>query len=200
MVARNLLFLKLKKLPSTPRMEAMTDRVINVPLTDDKILETITVLPRTLDDSFLAPIKFKKMKEWKANYAEAFVRPSKLIKSLLKLKELGNPHYQSISINNDFDVQNKEINPDFWNALTNRNPDENEKQSSSDQVDESKDDQSSDDESSADEAEVDSRRKYQTAIGGVTCMIPKNPELDIVVNTSDVKYPSLCTSRWSSNF
>ena len=186
MVARNLLFLKLKKLPNTPRMEAMTDRVINVPLTDDKILETVTVLPRTLDDSFLAPIKFKKKKEWKANYAEAFVRPSKLIKSLHKLKELGNPHYKSIIINEDFDDKNKDINPDFWNALTNRNPNENENQSSSDQVDESKDDQSSGDESSADEAEVDTRRKYQTAIGGVTCMIPKYPELDVVVNTSKI--------------
>ena len=47
LIAKNLLFMKLKKLPRS-RMGCMVDRVINVPLTDEQIVASVQTLPRTL--------------------------------------------------------------------------------------------------------------------------------------------------------
>lgn len=97
LIAINLVFMKLKKLPKS-RMGCMVDRVINVPLTDEQVTQSVKTLPRTLDDGFVVPIQFKRMKGMKNTVMEAFVRPKGLIKALETLKSLGNPHYQDVNI------------------------------------------------------------------------------------------------------
>ena len=104
LIAINLLFMKLKKLPKS-RMGCMVDRVINVPLSDEQVTQSVKTLPRSLDDGYVVPIQFKRMKEMKNTVMEAFVRPKVLIDALQTLKELGNPHYQNITI--DFDYYEK---------------------------------------------------------------------------------------------
>ena len=117
MIALDLLFMKMKLLPKS-RMPGMVDRVVNVPLTDDAVMKTMHQLPRTLDESQLVPISFKRKKDMKNTHAQAYVRPAKMINGLNKLKELGNPHYQGINVDKEFGSKNKEIDPELWDELT----------------------------------------------------------------------------------
>ena len=59
LVAKNFLFLKVFSLPRT-RMYAVNDRVINVPLTNDDIVATTNILPRSTADNFLVNVKLKR--------------------------------------------------------------------------------------------------------------------------------------------
>ncbi len=93
LIAKRLLFLKIHLLPRS-RMPAMKDRVINVPLEDHDIIQTIDSLPRKPDYAGLVTVKFKRMKKLKSNHSQAFVRPGVSLKALQKLKELGHPDYQ----------------------------------------------------------------------------------------------------------
>ena len=51
-IAKNLLFMKLKKLLKS-RMVAMVDRVVNVPLTDKQLVKSVHTLPRSMDEGFV---------------------------------------------------------------------------------------------------------------------------------------------------
>ena len=55
LIARSLLFIKVKKLPRT-QMRAMKDRVINVPLENDDVTKTLSTLPRHPDEAHLVAV------------------------------------------------------------------------------------------------------------------------------------------------
>ena len=46
LIVKSLLFIKVRELPKT-RMQAMNDRVINVPIEDGDLIKEVTSLPRT---------------------------------------------------------------------------------------------------------------------------------------------------------
>ena len=48
-------------------MEAMNDRVINVPIEDDDLIKEVTALPRTTKNSGMITVKMKRKMEMK-NY------------------------------------------------------------------------------------------------------------------------------------
>ena len=55
LIARSLLFMKLKKLP-TKRMKALIDKVISVPIEEDDVSKTISSLPRHPDDAKIVAV------------------------------------------------------------------------------------------------------------------------------------------------
>ena len=153
LIAINLLFMKLKKLPKS-RMGCMADRVVNVSLTDEQIMASVKTLPRSLDNGFIVPIQFKRMKEMKNSVMEAFVRPNILIDSLKTLKLLGNPHYQTIEIDFEYYNKNQEVPHDKLDA-------DNESFES--------------DDSHSDKEKENSIDKFQNkGISEITCLVPKN--------------------------
>ena len=101
LIAKVQVFMKLKKLPSS-RMSANDGRVINVLMEDEDIEKTITSLPTPPDKAGIVPVKLKRKMSLKSAYAEAYVNPEQAVQSVLMLKELGNPHYIGISIDEDF--------------------------------------------------------------------------------------------------
>ena len=101
LIARTLLFMKVKKLPTT-RMKAMFDQVISVPIEQDDVSRTVSELPRHPDDAKIVAVKLKRKLEYKNTHIEEFIRPSKCIKAVEKLKEMGNPFYQDINVNEAF--------------------------------------------------------------------------------------------------
>ena len=101
LIARSLLFMKVKKLPTT-RMKAMHDMVISVPIEEDDISKNISALPRHPDDANIVAVQLKRKVLWKNTHLEEFIRPAKCIKAVVKLKELGNPFYQDITIDENF--------------------------------------------------------------------------------------------------
>ena len=56
MIARNLLFMKLHQKPKS-RMFGVTDRIVNVPVHETDIIETVQSLPRTPQEARIVPIK-----------------------------------------------------------------------------------------------------------------------------------------------
>ena len=101
LIARSLLFMKVKKLPTT-RMKAMIDKVISVPIGPEDVSKTISSLPRHPDEAKIIAVQLKRKLEMRNTHLKEFVRPTKCIKAVKKLKELGNPFYQNVDINENF--------------------------------------------------------------------------------------------------
>ena len=100
-IARSLIFMKVKKLPTT-RMKAMMDKVISVPIEEDVISKTISALPQHPDDAKIVAVQLKRKLQWKNSHLQEYIRPAKCIKAVQKLKELGNCFYQNITVNENF--------------------------------------------------------------------------------------------------
>ena len=106
LIARTLLFMKVKKLPTT-RMKALIDKVISVPIEEDDVSKTLSTFPRHPDDAKIVAVQLKRKLEMKNTHLEEYIRPEKCIQAVKKLKELGNPFYQDITINENFMDKNK---------------------------------------------------------------------------------------------
>ena len=101
LIARSLIFMKVKKLPKSG-LRAVTDKVISVPIEEIDVEKTVTVLPRSPDDAKIVAVQLKRKLEMKNSHLEAYIRPSKVIKAVEKLKELGNRFYQDVKVNKEF--------------------------------------------------------------------------------------------------
>ena len=121
LVAKNIIFLKLFKLPKS-RWSALKDKIINVPITDDDILRTLselTSLPRLPDQAGLIPVQLKRKMSYKSAVQEAYIDPQKLITAVAKLKELKHPGYTAVNLPNNylgnfntFLIENNNYNPE----------------------------------------------------------------------------------------
>ena len=108
-IARSLIFIKVKKLP-TSRMKAMFSKCISVPIEEDDITKTITALPQHPDDAKVVAVQLKRKIQWKNSHLEQFIRPAKCVAAVQKLKKLGNPFYKYIAINENFMDKEKVYN------------------------------------------------------------------------------------------
>ena len=161
LISKSIVFMKIKKLPRS-RMNAIIDRVINIPVEDEDIVKTVTSLPRPPDEAMVIGVKLKRKMEMKNGHLEAFIRPHALFAALRKLKALGNKHYINIEINHNFMEKPKAVNKD-------------------DHAD--SDSECSDDEDGFDNDDIlDAVRKGQSYQDSNTCLVPINPEEDIVEN------------------
>ena len=175
LIAKNLLFMKIKKLPRS-RMGAIIDRVINVPLQDDDIEKTAASLPRTLDDSGLVTVKLKRMRALKNVHNEALIRPTKVLQALSKLKELGNPHYLTVETNINFAEESLAQDEMAWTRLTAITEHDTDQEPTEDETDDEQEEQ--------EEAE-NAIQEFQVHDGLGTCMVPENPETAVVFNNSN---------------
>lgn len=161
MIAKRLLFMKLKKLPKS-RMDAMVDRVVNVPLEDEDVVSTINVFPRSLEESAIVALTFKRKLDMKNVYKEAFIRPQMLIIALKELKKLENPHYIDIDINEEFNQnETPEESEDLTREISNPSS-----------------------VSSSASCESDPIKKYQCQREEASSVVSNNPEVNVYVNNT----------------
>ena len=111
LIARSLLFMMAKKLPGVNRMKAMFDRVVSVPIEEDDVSRTISALPRHPDDAKVVAVQLKRKLEMKNTHLSEYIRPTKCIKAVEKLKAYGNPFYQNIKVNEKF-MEKKSLSQD----------------------------------------------------------------------------------------
>ena len=130
LIAKNILFLKLFRLPRS-RWNALKDRVINVAVENEDIEKTVDVLshsvrdrvinipicdndlqqalsdvdslPRDFHSSAIIPVKLKRKLNFKSSVLTAYVEPNKMVDALKYLKLVGHAGYQDIQIKN-FDL------------------------------------------------------------------------------------------------
>ena len=167
LISKTMLFMKIRPLPRS-RMDGITDRVINVPLMDQDISDTLASLPRTPDESYLVTVKLKRMLGLKNVHKQAFVRPFVLEKALDILASLGNPHYQNIQ-------RRVRSEADFLPTI----PEEDEQDSDS----ENDSDSDSDSDVISPTNEMVEDTGHLSAFS--TCMVPNNPEAQVIMNNTD---------------
>ena len=64
LIAKNIVFMKIFMLPKS-RWTALKDKIINVPVRDDDIINTMTRLPRTPNEAGLIEVDLKRKVEYK---------------------------------------------------------------------------------------------------------------------------------------
>ena len=92
LIARTILFQKIYQLPKS-RMAACKDRLINIPINEDDVKNTITNLPRTPKEAGLLEVKLKRKIEYKNTHQHAYIDPEKIFRALAFLKKSGHPDY-----------------------------------------------------------------------------------------------------------
>ena len=108
LIARSLLFLKIKKLPKT-RMRANVDRVINVPVECDDIAVTLKKLPRHPDDAKIVAVELKRRIKYQKSHLSEYIRPKFVVDAVRALKCLGNPFYEDIVVDESFLETNTQL-------------------------------------------------------------------------------------------
>ena len=78
LIARNILFQKFVQLPKS-RWTATKDQIVNIPIFDQDILNTVESFPRTPEEAGIIPVRLKRKMEYKNNHIEQFISTTKNI-------------------------------------------------------------------------------------------------------------------------
>ena len=93
LIAQNIVFQKIFLLPKS-RMSAVKDRLVNVPVGPNDIINTIQNIPRTPKEAGLIQVKLKRKLEFKNFHKHEYIDPKKIFKTLEVLKQRGHPYCQ----------------------------------------------------------------------------------------------------------
>ena len=93
MIAKSLPFLKIHQLPKS-RWTVLSDRIINVPINDEDIINTVKLLPITPIEAGLIGVSLKRKLVYKNVHKNQLVSPYKILRMLKLLKDAGNPYHQ----------------------------------------------------------------------------------------------------------
>ena len=114
LIAKIIVFMKIFQLPKT-RWTALKDKIINVPVNDDDILNTIMRIPRTPHEAGLIEVDLKRKIEYKNSHLQQLIDPKKCFKMLELLKRSGNIHYQFYD---DYNVYTERCKNDDFRGYT----------------------------------------------------------------------------------
>ena len=96
LIARNIIFQKIHKMPKS-RWSGTHDRLVNVPVNPEDVLNTVESLPRTPAEAGLIPIvpvNLKRKLEYKTTHLTQLVDINKIFKYLDFLRQMGHPGYK----------------------------------------------------------------------------------------------------------
>ena len=136
----------------------MHDKVINVPVEEGSVINTLNQLPRTPEQAGLIEVTFKRKLEMKNSHIRGqLVNPDKLYKVLDNLKSAGNPHYQFYDDFNTYTLRLKDSDKVWINEVEDeilREQNESDHQSPEEEEDE-------DDQDEQDYRKKDPARRHQ---------------------------------------
>ena len=75
-------------------MAGCKNKLINIPINDEDVFNTVNNLPRTPREAGLPEVKLKRKLEYKNDHKKEYVNPTKIYKALDFLKQQGHPGYQ----------------------------------------------------------------------------------------------------------
>lgn len=150
--------------------------MVNVPITDDDIIRTVSSLPRTPKEAGIIAVDLKRRECMKSSVLKQYIDVHKLGPALVRLKECGHPSYQFI--NSAADYLHKVLEDDL-------DEESNEKLNSSSPAQENMENCSSDSKDEEDYLQNDAVRKNQIDLSECVCMTQTAPEASLVSNYSD---------------
>ena len=121
LIALNNIFQKIYLLPKS-RWSAIKDRLINVPIPEHVVQETVDMLPKLPTKAGLIPIKYKRRKSFKNTHKEEVINPNKIIQAL-KILVKKHPAYENINVDECFVQTCQENEPEIHSALFDDTPD-----------------------------------------------------------------------------
>ena len=208
LIAKNLLFLKIFQLPKS-RWTALTDKIVNIPITNEDVVNTVDSLPRTPKEAGLIGVALKRKLEYKNTHKRQLVNPGKIIKVLNLLRKSGNPYYTVHDDFSKFEERCKDEDPEGYKVVFPtsddleegmeilpqvKNTDFNDEididSCSNQDSDDDLNELDSDDDDFRDEVEYitkDPVRKYQFDYNKSLCMAHKFPEIDTTDPTKDIE-------------
>ena len=183
LVAVDIPVMKIRKVQKS-QLEKMDDRTFLVPVEPNDIENTIksTLLPRSMEESAVVSIEFKRMKTMKNTHQLGGVRPVKLVKAIAFFKDMKNPHYEGVMIKcmfcgdtfedgkTDFLDHVERCHLDLQSTMASETGVENPDESEEEDLEES--------------LVLPTVKKYQ-AQDDHSCITTAHPEVNIVVNTSE---------------
>ena len=116
LISKRLLFQKIYQLPRS-RMAGCKDRLINIPVNDSDVINTVAQLPRTPNEAGLLEIKLKRKMEYNNFHKKEFVNPSKIFKALEFLKENNHPSYQFFDNFEDYEERCRLTDPKGYDLV-----------------------------------------------------------------------------------
>ena len=116
LIAKNIIFQKIYQLPKS-RWTALKDKIVNVPINEDSILNTIEALPRTPQGAGLIGVALKRKKEYKNTHKNQLINPEKMFRMLDKLKRYKNPHYQFYDDFNTYKTRCEISDPEGFDVM-----------------------------------------------------------------------------------
>ena len=167
LIALDLLFMKIFKLPSASRMRATKGKMVNVPLEGIDIMKTLDVLPRKFDESFQIPVNLKRKQSMIKPHISAIINPHRLIAAVEKLKQLRNIHYQFVPLDRNYTLESGNMHED---------DEENEGSASGSESDDG--DQNKDN-------VLSSISEFQSDQNSNVCLIPNEIETMVVENQTN---------------
>ena len=93
LIAQNLIFQKVFQLPKS-RWSATKDKLVNIPISKNDVINTLTNLPRTPSEAGLVEVKLKRKLGYKGYHRNEYINTENIFKALKVLKEKGHPDYQ----------------------------------------------------------------------------------------------------------
>jgi hypothetical protein len=75
-------------------MAGCKDKLINIPINDEDVFNTVQNIPRTPREAGLLEVKLKRKLEYLNDHKKEFVNPIKIYRALDFLKRQGHPSYQ----------------------------------------------------------------------------------------------------------
>ena len=170
LIALNILFQKFVQLPKS-RWTATKDHIVNIPIFDKDIINTIESFPRTLDEAGIIPVQLKRKMEYKNNHLEQYISTKRIFAALETLKKLGNKYYQFVPDLDKYKTKCQNDDPDGYELLFGPKPmefieEESEKLTESDKEEE-------------DYIKHDAARKWQFNYNKSTYFSNDFPELDV---------------------
>ena len=158
MICKDLVFIKIRHLPSYSRMPAINDHVINVPIDDDDIIKTVTSLPRTQLTNGLVTVGLKRDMAIKKFHKLQLIRPDKICEAISYLKEK-HPSYANIDI----------LSLDEWR-----------KQFYAEECDDTENTGENTEDDSSNTSQIVEEASEKSIYNFATCLIPDNPLSDVV--------------------
>ena len=116
LIAKSIIFQKIYQMPKS-RWTALKDRLINIPINDDDIVNTLEQMPRTPKDAGLIGVALKRKKEYKNSHKNQLIDPQKLFRMLNKLEARGNKYYQFYDDYHEYEERCKKTDPDGYGVV-----------------------------------------------------------------------------------
>ena len=116
LIAKRILFQKIYQLPRS-RMAGCKDKLINIPILDSDVLNTIENLPRTPKEAGLVEIQLKRKLEYNNFHKKQFVNPEKIYKSLNFLKKKQHPGYLFFDQRDEYETRCNLMDPKGYNLI-----------------------------------------------------------------------------------